>query len=253
MERDDPVVAQLADRDPEPVGVPEHGDGVGGQVAELARPHAGPGQQLDHQPIAGQAVGLGCGQQLGGVLVGEELGQRLGPRRDVAVEDRVPSVGLGPVPLDEALEEDPDHPQPLALGVLGQGRALAAGLGGEPHLVVLDVGPGDVGHRRHVGLGHQPPGQLAQGGVGHVHAAGSEEGGELDQVAAHGGGQLRCLGRQHGPLPVGLVLRDPGLGQDFGDAHWATSTMASSSAAWASTAVMAWWYSLASQSLVRCR
>ena len=162
-------------------------------------------------------------------------------------------VGLRPVPLDEALEEDPDHPQPLTLGVLGQGRTGAARLGGQPHLVVLDVGPGDVGHDRHVGLRHQPPGQLAQCRVGHVHAARREEGGELDQVAAHGRGQLGRLCREHGPLPVGLVLRDPGLGQDFGDAHWAISTMARNSAAWASTAPMAWWYSLASQSLVRCR
>jgi len=162
-------------------------------------------------------------------------------------------MGLGPVPLDEALEEDPDHPQSLALGVLGHGAAPHAGLGSQPHLVVLDVGAGDVGHGSHVGLSHQPPGQLAQCRVGHVHTAGSEEGGELDQVAAHGGGHLGCLDREHGPLPVGLVLWNPGFGQDLSDAHWATSTMASNSAAWASTAPMAWWYSLASQSLVRCR
>jgi len=113
-------------------------------------------------------VGLGCGQQFGCILVREELGQRLGTGWDVPVEDRVAMVGLRPVPLDEALEEDPDHPQPLTLGVLGQGRTGAARLGGQPHLVVLDVGPGDVGHDRHVGLRHQPPGQLAQCRVGHV-------------------------------------------------------------------------------------
>jgi hypothetical protein len=86
------------------------------------------GQHLDHEAIAGQAVSLGCGQQFGCVLVGEELRQWLRPGWDIPVEDRVSMVGLGPVPLDESLEEDPDHLQTLALGVLGQGRALAARL-----------------------------------------------------------------------------------------------------------------------------
>ena len=162
-------------------------------------------------------------------------------------------VGVGPVPLDEALEEDPDHPQPLALGVLGQGRAGAAGLGGEPHLVVLDVGAGDVGHDADVGLGHQPPGQLTQGGVGHVHAARRQEGGELDQVAAHGGRQLGCRAESTAHSRSDSSSGSRAQGSDLGDAHCATASRANSSAAWASMSSAAWWYSSASQSLVRCR
>ena len=129
MQRDEAVVAELADGDPQPVGVADQGDGVGGELAQLAGPHAGAGQHLDDQAIAREAVGLSRRHQLGGVLVVEELGQRIGPGRDVAVEDRVASRGVGPVPLDEALEEDPDHAQPLALGVLGQGRTRASRAG----------------------------------------------------------------------------------------------------------------------------
>jgi len=47
-------------RDAQPVGPVAHRDCVGRQLAELGCPHAGPGQHLDHQAIAGQAVGLGC-------------------------------------------------------------------------------------------------------------------------------------------------------------------------------------------------
>ena len=71
-------------------------------------------------------MGAGGGHELGGVLVVEELRERLGAGRDVAVQDRVAARGVGPVPLDEPLQEDPDHPQPLALGVLGQRRALCS-------------------------------------------------------------------------------------------------------------------------------
>ena len=130
-------------------------------------------------------------------LVGEELRQRLGSGRDVAVQDRVAGRGVGPVPLDEPLEEDPDHAEPLTAAVLRQALALVAGLGGEPHLVVLDVATSrstatmvDVGAR-----GDEPAGELAQRAVGGVHAAGSQERGELDQVAAHRCRQLAAPGR----------------------------------------------------------
>ena len=59
---------------------------------------------------------------------------------------------VGPVPFDESLEEDADHAQPVPLGVLRQRRRLGAGLGGEPHLVVLDMNPGDVADDCDVGV-----------------------------------------------------------------------------------------------------
>ena len=124
VQRDEAVIAQLADGDAQPVGVADQGDGVGVELAELTGPHAGAGQHLDDQAITRETVRPSCLHQLGGILVVQELGQRIGPRRDVAVEDRVASWGVVPVPLDEALEEDADHAEPLALGVLGQVRAV---------------------------------------------------------------------------------------------------------------------------------
>ena len=116
------------------MGVPEHRDGIVGQFAELGGPHAGPIEHHHHQSIAGQAVGVGCGHELGRVLIGEELGQGLGSRGDVTVENRVPVVGLGPVPLDEPLEEDPDHPQDAGVGCSwpGSGPCSRAGRPARP-------------------------------------------------------------------------------------------------------------------------
>ena len=77
---------------------------------------------------------------------------------------------------------------------------------------------------------------------------------ELDQIAAHGGGQLGALALRAGPLPVGLVLGDPGLEAASAGAHALMASRASSSAACpASMSSAAWRYSSASQSLVRCR
>jgi hypothetical protein len=202
VERDEPVVAELAHRHPQPVSVTDAGDGIGGELAELAGPQTGAGQDLSDEAIAGDVMGAGGGHELGGLLVGEELGQRLRPWRDVAMQDRVAAVGVGPVPLDEPLQEDTDHAQPLPLGVLRQRRALGAGLGREPHLVVLDMGSCDVGDHGDVGVDHKPAGELAQRLIGGVDAAGRQERGELQQVAAHGRHQLRRPHRQLGPLAV---------------------------------------------------
>jgi hypothetical protein len=140
VQRDHAVVAELADRDAQPVAVAADScDRVGGELAELGSAQPGAGEHLGDEAIAGQGVGLGRGHERGGLLVGEELGDRLGAGWDVTVQDRVPSGCVGPVPLDEPLEEDPDHPQSVPLGVLRKHRCLGSGLGGEPHLVVLDV------------------------------------------------------------------------------------------------------------------
>ena len=42
------VVAELAERDAQPVGRADEDDGVGFEIGELAGPHAGAGEQLDN-------------------------------------------------------------------------------------------------------------------------------------------------------------------------------------------------------------
>jgi hypothetical protein len=247
------VVAELADRDAQPIGVADLGDGVGGEVAELAGTQPGAGEHLDHEAVAREPVGPGGGHELGGVLVVEELGERFWSGWDVAVEDRVAARRVGPVPFDEPLQEDADHAESLALGVLGQRRTAGSGLSGEPHLVVLDVSPGDVGDDGDVGVGCEPAGQLPQGVVGDINAARGEERGELDQVAAHRGRQLRCRRREDSPLAVGLITWKLWRVR-FDRGHGVISWSASNSAAWpASIRSAARRYSAASQSLVRCR
>ena len=86
-----------------------------------------------------------------------------------------------------------------------------AGLGGQPHLVVLDVGPGDAGDDRDVGLRDQPAGELAQCVVGHLDAAWCQEGVELGQITTHGGSELGRRGAEEHPLSFGLALGHPGL------------------------------------------
>ena len=132
---------------------------------------------IKHQRASSVAEhAVGGGHRSGGVAVVEELRQWFGAGRDVAVEDRVAAWGVGPVPVDEPFEEDADHPQPLPLGVLRQGRGLGPGSGGEPHLVVLEVASGDVGDDGHLGLLGEPAGQLTQRVVGGRDAARGDKG-----------------------------------------------------------------------------
>jgi hypothetical protein len=255
VEGDHAVVAELADWDAQPVAVgADAGDGVGGEFAELGGAQPGAGQDLGDEPVAVHGMVPGGGHERGGLLVGEEPGDRLGAGRDVAVQDRVPSRSVGPVPFDEPLQEDPDHPQPVPLGVLGQQLAALAGLGSEPHLVVLDMGPGQLVDDGHVGFGGEPAGQLSEGSIGDVDALGCEEGGELQQIAAHRGHQLRCAPGQDSPLAGRRVRREPRLDDRCGGGgHRLIACMASSSAAAsASIRSAARRYSEASQSSERC-
>ena len=100
-----PVVAELAERDPQPVPGADLHDRVGVQVRQLPGPHPGAGQQLDDEPVAGVSAGPGRGHQPGRVTVVEELRQRLGLLGDVPGDDRVARRGVRPVPLDDPLEE----------------------------------------------------------------------------------------------------------------------------------------------------
>ena len=148
VQRDVAVVAELAQRDPQPVPGADLDDRVGVEVGQLAGPHAGAGQQLDDEPVAGVGAGPGGGHQPGGVAVAGELGQRLGLFGDVPGDDRVAGRRVGPVPLDDPLEERPDGADPLPVR-LGRDRlAAGAGLGSQPYLVVLDVIAAHRGDRR---------------------------------------------------------------------------------------------------------
>ena len=66
VQRNVAVVVELADRDPEPVGPTQAEHGIVAQCAELAGPHAGARQQLDHEsPTPVGVLGQG-GHELGG-------------------------------------------------------------------------------------------------------------------------------------------------------------------------------------------
>ena len=89
VQRDVAVVAELADRDAQPVGVTDVDDGVGGEVAQLTGAQPGAGEHLDDEPVARVGGGAGGGHEPGGVAVVEELRERFGAGWDVTVEDRV--------------------------------------------------------------------------------------------------------------------------------------------------------------------
>ena len=113
------VVAELAERDPQPVPGADLHDRVGVEAGQFAGPHAGAGQQFDDEPVPGVGAVPGGGHQPGRVAVVEELGQRLGFFGDVPGDDRVAGWGVGPVPLDDPLEELADGPHPLPVGLRG--------------------------------------------------------------------------------------------------------------------------------------
>jgi hypothetical protein len=143
------------------VPVTDDGDGVGVEAAHLAGAHPGAGEQFDDEAVARIGGGVGGGHQPGGVVVVEEAGQRFGAGRQIAAEDRVAQRSVGPVPLDDPFEEGTQRPQSLPLGGRRE-AAVHAGLGGEPHLVVLDVVAGDGGDGGDLGVVDQPAGQLPQ-------------------------------------------------------------------------------------------
>jgi hypothetical protein len=138
------VVAELAEGDAQPVGRSDEDDGVGLEIGEFAGPHAGAGEQFDDQAVAGVGAGPGGCHEPGRVAVVQESGERVGAGRDVAADDGVAGRCVGPVPLDDPLEEHAQHPQPLTESVSGQ-RAVGAVLLRQPHLEVLDVIAADPG------------------------------------------------------------------------------------------------------------
>ena len=201
------VVAELAQRDAQPVPGADPHHRIGAGIGQLAGPHPGPGQQFDHEPVARVGAGPGGGHQPGGVAVAGELRQRLGFLGDVPCDHWVAGRGAGPVPLDDPLKELAHGPHPLPVRLRGDRLAAAPGLGGQPYLVVLDVIAADVTDRGQAGLGHHPPGELAQRAVGRIDAAGRQERAQLPQVAAHHRGHPRRGGLDLGPLSLGMPAR----------------------------------------------
>ena len=204
VQRHVPVVAELAERDAQPVARADPHDRVGLQVRQLAGPHPGPGQQLDDEPVAGVGAGPGGGHQPGRVAVVEELRQRLGLLGDVPGDDRVTGRRIGPVPFDDPLEELAHGPHPLPVCLRRDRPASRPGPGGQPHLVVLDVIAADIADRGQPGLGDHPAGELAQRVVCRIDAPGRQERAQLPQVAAHHGGDPGRGDLDLGPLGVSV-------------------------------------------------
>jgi hypothetical protein len=108
VQRQVPVLAQLADRDVQPRCGPDLNDSVGLQCDVLADPQAGAKEHLDGDAYQHAGVGLGGTKQSGRGRVVERLGQRVVDARQVAEEDGDPGGCLGPVPF---LDPDEEHPQ----------------------------------------------------------------------------------------------------------------------------------------------
>jgi hypothetical protein len=98
-------------------------------------------------------------------------------------------------------------PHPLPVRLRCNRLATAAGLGGQPYLVVLDVIAADVTDRDQPGLSHHPAGQLAQRAVGRIDAPGRQERTQLPQVAAHHRGHPRRGRLDLRPLSLGVRAR----------------------------------------------
>lgn len=111
QKRNQPVVSELSHRDLEPVSAPSSRDGILLERAQLAHPHAGPREQLDHHPP--QQIRLRCrfSQKAGSGCVVEGLRKRLLGTRDVAHIDRVAVRDPVIAPFDDAVEEAHEHPE----------------------------------------------------------------------------------------------------------------------------------------------
>ena len=98
-----------------------------------------------------------AGHEPGCITIVQELREWLRARRDVATDDPVARRGVGPVPLDDPLEEEGAQcPQPLAVSVGRQAIAFDAAPGGKPHLEVFEFVSANVGDVLDTGVGQEP-------------------------------------------------------------------------------------------------
>ena len=146
VQRQVPVVVQLADRDVEPVSGADEHDRVGGKRGELADAQSGAQQHLHHDADQHPRFGLSGAQQLGRGGVVEGFGQRVVLAGQVAGDDRHPVGCVGPVPLADAHEEHPQGAQPVRQRRGSEPGRGAAGADRKPADEVLDVATVDVRH-----------------------------------------------------------------------------------------------------------
>jgi hypothetical protein len=138
--------------------------------------------------------------------------------------------------------------------------AAAPGLDGEPHLVVLDVITAHRGDAVQPGIGSQPPGELAQRVLRGVHAARGQERAQALQIPLDRRRHLRRRGPDLRPLRGGDAAgHRPARGRLAGrqrahrPATVCTASISATAAVSASISSAARRYSVASQSLDRCR
>ena len=238
------VVAELADRDPQPPGAADAADGIGVKVTEFACSQPGAGEELDDETVQGLGV-RGGGEQPGGLGVVEEPRERVIGDGHVDGEHRGAAGGVGPVPFDDPVEERPHQPEALADGVARRSAAVAGADAGEPLLVALDVAALDNREPVHA-FGGQVAGEAPQGDIGGVDGGGPQRQRDLIEVAP---GRIHELGCPLGDgRPVGMPGR-AGVVVDYSQGgHGVTAV-----GVVASIASTARRYSPASQSLARCR
>ena len=255
-----PVVAELAERDPQPVPGADLHDRVRVQARQLPGPHAGAGQQFDDEPVTRVGAGPGRGHQPGRVAVIEELRQRLGLLGDVPGDDRIARRRVRPVPLDDSLEELADRAHPLPVRLPADHLASRPVPAGQPHLVILDIITANIRDRGDLGLSDQPAGELAQRALGRGDAPRCQERAQLPQIPVDRQHDLRGRDLQARPLrggdaacPLAAVLRRPGgHGAHERAASWIASIWPTAAVS-ASISCDARRYCPASQSLARCR
>jgi hypothetical protein len=156
--------------------------------------------------------------------------------------------------------ERPDGADPLPVCLGRDDLAAGPGPGGEPYLVVLDVIAAHGADAVQPGVGDHPPGELAQRVLRGVHAGRGEERGQPLQVPLDRRRRLRRRGPDLGPLRGGDAAgHRPAGGRPAGGqrahrtAACCTASISATAALSASISSAARRYSVASQSLARCR
>jgi hypothetical protein len=193
VQRDVAVVVELADRDAKPERVADADHRVVTQCADLAGAHAGPGEDLDHEPAASVGIVRERGHELRGGRVVEELRERLVGLGEVAGEHGDLARCVVVVPVDDPFEERSQQAQVVPDRGRRQRTSAPAAPLCEPLLVVLEFGPTDRcdAHAAGVRFGdasceqaqHQRVGGDGAGSCGH---------GELVEEPVHRQRHLRC-------------------------------------------------------------
>jgi hypothetical protein len=127
--------------------------------------------------------------------------------RNVPVDHRVACRGVGPIPLDDPLEERAHHPQPLPMRSRARSSRPAGAVCGQPHLDVLDLVAAHGSDRVQASAEH-PAGEDTQRVLGHVDAGRGLERGQPLQIPLH---------RRHDQRRDGVDLRPLRRGRAAGE------------------------------------